>query len=109
MASRKDFLRAVWKEVIDAPMTEHWIDNAIRTAEKTPNAPFGTVGITVKRLLELGATRRDLSCLNRFAAYEAIFSVLYMLEDPGLDPNDSAMLHESLLKADPSGREGRAE
>jgi len=43
--------------------------------------------------------------LKRFAAYEAAFGLLYMLEDPGVE--DATMLHESLLAADPSGKEGR--
>jgi hypothetical protein len=31
------------------------------------------------------------------------------LGDPGVDDNDTEMLHEELLGADPSGREGREE
>jgi hypothetical protein len=40
-------------------------------------------------------------------AYETAFSLLYMLDDPGVDAGDVTMLHESLLGADPSGLEGR--
>jgi hypothetical protein len=57
--------------------------------------------------LELGASRRDLSLVARFAAYGAVFSTLYTFSDPGVDDNDVEMLHESLLGADPSGKEGR--
>jgi hypothetical protein len=30
-----------------------------------------------------------------------------MLDDPGIDGDENAMLHEELLGADPSGLEGR--
>jgi hypothetical protein len=36
-----------------------------------------------------------------------VFGTLYALSDPGVEDNDVEMLHESLLSADPSGREGR--
>jgi hypothetical protein len=51
--------------------------------------------------------RRDLSLIARFAAYEAVFGTRYALSDPDVEDNDVEMLHESLLSADPSGREGR--
>jgi hypothetical protein len=87
-------------------MNEHWIDNSIRSAERNSLAPFADVGVAVKRLLALGASRRDLSLIHRFASYEAVFQTLYMLEDPGIDEGNSGMLHESLLRADPSGKDG---
>ena len=43
----------------------------------------------------------------RNTAYEAVFSTLYAIGDPGVDGNDVFMLHEDLLSADPSGMEGR--
>jgi hypothetical protein len=45
--------------------------------------------------------------IARHAAYEAVFGTLYALSDPGVDDNDIEMMHESLLSADPSGKEGR--
>jgi hypothetical protein len=59
------------------------------------------------RLLASGAAREDLSLIARRASYEAVFRVLYMLDDPGVDGDDNKMMHEELLGADPSGREGR--
>jgi len=107
MASREQFLRQMWDEVINPNMQEHWIDNIIRESEKTPDAPFADLGPVLKRLLAAGAERRDLSMIARQAAYEAVFGTLYALSDPGVDDNNIEMLHESLLSADPSGREGR--
>ncbi|MGB8356298.1 MAG: hypothetical protein WCD79_20535 [Chthoniobacteraceae bacterium] len=48
-----------------------------------------------------------MSLIARQAAYEAVFGTLYALSDPGVNDNDIEMLHESLLSADPSGKEGR--
>ena len=108
MASRKELLRSLWEEIINPYMQEHWIDNAIRGSEKNPNAPFADTAAVLQRLLAAGASRRDLSLIARRAAYESVFGTVYALDDPGLDdPEDAAMLHESLLSADPSGMEGR--
>jgi len=51
--------------------------------------------------------KRELALINRFASFEAVFQTLYLLSNPGVDSNDIEMLHESLLGADPSGKEGR--
>ena len=107
VASRQDFLRHLWDDVINPPMEERWIDNAIRAAERKPDGPFADAGPALTRLLAAGAARRDLSVIARFAAYEAVFGTLYALSDPGVEGGDVEILHESLLSADPSGREGR--
>lgn len=107
MASRKEFLDQLWKENINACMQEQWVDNLIHEAERSPNSSFADVGPVLKRLLALGVTRRELCLIARHSAYEAVFGTLYTLSDPGIDDNDVEMLHESLLSADPSGKEGR--
>jgi hypothetical protein len=107
MATQQEFLLQIWKEVINAPLQERWIDNVIASADRTPDGPFADLGPVLKRLLQSGASRRDLSLLHRFASYEAVFQTLYILGDPGIDDNDIEMMHESLLGSDPSGKEGR--
>jgi hypothetical protein len=107
MASRARFLNQLWTEVIDSPMTGRWIDHVIAASERKPDAPFAEVGPALKRLLAKGVDRRDLCVIARHATYEAAFSLLYMLDDPGVDGDDNKMMHEELLTADPSGREGR--
>ncbi len=107
MATREHFLKLAWTDVINPPMSGAWIDNTISCAESQPNAPFADLGPALKRLLEGGANRRDLCLIARHASYEAVFQILYMLDDPGVDNDDNKMLHESLLAADPSGKEGR--
>ncbi len=106
MATREQILKHLWND-INLVMQEHWIDNSMAAAKRDPNAPFADAGIAIQKLLESGASRRDLSLIARFAAYEAVFSTLYTFSDPGVDDNDVEMLHESLLGADPSGKEGR--
>lgn len=102
MATREEWLKKCWKETINGAMEEHWIENNIRQSDKDPDGPFADVGTSLKRLLELGASRRDLSLIFRLGSYEAVFDTLYMLEDPGLDDGHE-MLHEELISADPSG------
>jgi hypothetical protein len=106
MPSREEFLRLVWEQVINSPMTGAWIHNTTATANQDANAPFADAGHALARLLAKGADHRDLSLVARLASYETVFSFLYMLDDPGIDGN-AFMLHESLLGADPSGKEGR--
>ena len=105
MATREEFLRLVWDD-INMAMQEQWIENVLRAADKDPEGPFADMGPALKRLLACGASRRDLSLLMRFAAYEEAFTVLYKLSDPGIDGGDIDGLHELILSADPSGKEG---
>ncbi|MGO8999372.1 MAG: hypothetical protein ACLQVI_39100 [Polyangiaceae bacterium] len=107
MATRAEFLEQVWNQIINSAMTEAWIDAAISSSARAPDGPFADLGPALRRLLAAGASRRDLCLLARHARYEATFELLYMLDDPGVDADDNKMLHEELLGADPSGREGR--
>lgn len=103
--NREEFLKAIWRDVIEAPMSEAWVDNLISSFKKKPSAPFAELGPVLESMLAKGVSQRELSLVNRFGAYEACFQLLYMFEDPGVD--DASMLHESLLSADPTGTEGR--
>lgn len=103
MSEREDVLAEIW-EMINAPMAEHWIDNAMRARS---DGPFGAEETdALRRLLDAGGSRRDLSLLFRKASYEAAFSTLYLTSTHLVPPMKG--MHESLLSADPSGREGRA-
>jgi hypothetical protein len=107
MATREEFLRLLWDDTINGSISDAWIDNTIAASKKDPNAPFADAGPALERLLAKGPDRRDLYLAGRSAVYEAVFSLLYALGDPGIDGDDVSMLHESLLGADPSGKEGR--
>ncbi|HEV3416639.1 MAG TPA: hypothetical protein VG056_07500 [Pirellulales bacterium] len=107
MPTRDEFLRLVWDQLINAPMRTAWIDGFIIQSKTRPHDPLADTGQALERLLATGADRRDLSLVVRAAIYEAVFGLLYMLGDPGVGDGGVFMLHESLLSADPSGREGR--
>ena len=107
MPTRDEFPRAVWERTIDPWARGTWADTMTAAAERRPGGSFADAGQAVARLLAAGGDRGDLAVVARAVAYETAFSVLYMLDDPGVDASESSMLHESLLSADPSGREGR--
>jgi hypothetical protein len=107
MATRDQLLRLIWDDLINGHMSGLWIDNYIAHSKAHPDGSFSDGGAALQRLLALGANRTDLSLVGRAAVYEAVFSLLYMLDDPGVDDGNVFMLQESLLSADPSGLEGR--
>jgi hypothetical protein len=106
------FLRRLWPEAIDG-----WRDRAVLSRQSATRC-----------VLEQGAHPADLSRAMRLAAYEAVFTVLSIL-DEGYDPDapedapgwrlmetgplsdeltgrDVGGLHEDFLTLDPSGRQG---
>jgi len=107
MATREALLHHLWQEVIDPNLDEAVPQRIAAYGEQRPGEPFADSGAAIGRLLALGADPRDLCLLMRGAAYEAVFGTLYALGDPGADGDDVFNLHEDLLGADPSGREGR--
>lgn len=107
MATRSEFLREIWESLIDSNVHEEWIPRFVAECEERPDRPFADAGHALQRCLSSGVAQEDLAAFARFVSYETVFSLLYMLEDPGVD--DPGMLHEELLGADPSGREGRPE
>jgi hypothetical protein len=108
MPSRVELLRHLWTEIIEVLGREDGFDNLIANSARDPNGPFADAGPAMERILATGASRGDLSIVLRSTAYDAVFSTLYALDDPGVADGESVlMLHEELLTADPSGREGR--
>jgi hypothetical protein len=87
-------------------MGARWIDAAVEHSRQHPDAPFAEAGPALERLLAAGATREDICVVARLASYQASFQILYMLDDPGVDGDDSKMMHEELLGAEPRGRQG---
>ena len=107
MASRTELLTHLWREVINANLRAPSLQRIIDACRRRPDDPFADTGPAIERLLALGASPRDICLLMRSASYEAVFSTLYALDDPGVDDKNVFMLHESLLTADPSGLDGR--
>ncbi|MCB1560275.1 MAG: hypothetical protein KDI75_04150 [Xanthomonadales bacterium] len=79
----------------------------VAEARRHPEGPFADAGFAVERLLASGVDPNDVCLAMRQAVYEATFSTLYALGDPGVDDDDVFMLFEELLTSDPSGLEGR--
>jgi hypothetical protein len=106
VATREEFLREVWAEIINKPLSGDWVETMMRSAKARADAPFADVGMAVDRLLKLGARREDLSAIARWAGYEAVFSALFMLDDAPVE-GGVAGLYSELVGADPTGRAGR--
>jgi hypothetical protein len=120
------FLRQAWREVVceDDPS---WISRAIDDAQAWPTDPYAGVGHAPAKLRERGATDAELTDLVRGMQAKLLFSLCYLLEDPGdlepeishirwnlaqVDETDAVIgriegLHESVLETDPTGREMR--
>jgi hypothetical protein len=107
MRTREALLKHLWQTAIDLHLCEDHIADSIAYARTHLGAPFTEAASVMERLLASGVSARDICTLRRDAAYRAVFTTLYSLGDPGVDDDDVMMLHESLLGADPSGREGR--
>jgi hypothetical protein len=120
------FLRQGWRRIVPDEDAS-WIAADMAAAKRTPDAPFAGVGNALARLKAAGATDRDLTDLVRGKQAELLFSLCYLLEDPGIDEPEGQDvlwalvqvteegevlgpipgLHESVLETDPTGREMR--
>ena len=128
------FLQKAWSSIPDE-RNHAWIDYVIAAAERRPDDPYAGAGHALRRLRALGAADEDLTELVRAQMAELLFSICYLMEDPGymsderqrlpdllptldrvnwgffaLDEDDRPIqpvggLHESVLETDPTGRE----
>jgi hypothetical protein len=123
------FLRGVWTCIRD-DRSPGWV-RKIAELPRT-NLPLGDFGEIVRRMLGAGVPERDIARFARIIGYETAFGMLYFLGDstaayegfppgePDLEFNLRAVhgeteetvaelsaMHESLLMADPNGREMR--
>jgi hypothetical protein len=120
------FLRQAWRSIV--PEDDHqWIDREIAASERRPTEPGAGAGLALKRLIDAGANRGDLTELVRVMQWQLLFQLCYLLEDPGdVEPEASHVawalfevdkngqptrqvggIHESVLETEPSGREMR--
>ncbi len=125
------FLRAAWREVVDAE--GQWVAQ-VTERRPEPDGPLGDVPAALRRLLAQGASSDDLTTLVRGLQYELLFGLCYLLADPnsGRDEASTGLpaldevgwglfeldaegapqramcgAHESVLGMDPTGREMR--
>jgi hypothetical protein len=117
------FLRQAWKLVV-SPDDRTWIQMQANTGS---SAPGSAIISALKRLREVGASEGDLTIVVRVMQWRLLSAFCYLLDDPG-DLEDEvkdiawrlfevnkdgepkaviAGLHESVLDAEPSGREMR--
>ena len=76
------FLRQAWRTIIGEEDAT-WIDANIARAEREPNEPFAGVGLALKKLRARGAADDEIIDLVRGMQAELLFSLCYLLEDPG--------------------------
>ena len=120
------FLRQVWREVLDENDVS-WIQNQIGLSKRDPGAPCSGIGPALQRVLAKGADPQDITDIVRTMQYQLLFRICYLLSDPSIpEPelqdfswglfqlnSDGEIvdtieaLHESVLEADPTGREMR--
>jgi len=120
------FLRQAWRHVV-AEGRSDWIARSIDRAATHPDEPYAGVGHALRKIRALGASDQDITDLVRGMQAELLFSLCYLLEDPGdIEPevadvqwalvqvdeagnvlNRIGGLHESVLETDPTGREMR--
>ncbi|SRR5216117_2550484 len=123
-------LRKIWSDAIDAwrDGVSNWIARYLKFQKEDPDGCFSDAGAALRRMRDVGVSETDIASVARMVAYETAFSVVYMLDYgrnehapkhmPGwglFETNqngdstgrDMDGLHESILSADPSGREGR--
>jgi hypothetical protein len=121
--SRYLFLRQAWRSLVQEG-DDTWIEIMM---SQPPDGPGGEIVVALKRALDHGVAKKDLTAVARVMQWRALFSFCYLLEDPGViepeaEPIDWGLfetttdgkplrriggLHESVLETDPTGREMR--
>lgn len=120
------FLRQAWRQIVQEDDSS-WIDASIDRARSHPEEPYAGVGHALGKLRARGATKEGLTDVVRGMQAQLLFSICYLLEDPGdvepeagdvgwvlaqVDQEGTVLdtiggLHESVLETDPTGREMR--
>jgi hypothetical protein len=110
-----------------SPHDTSWIDRTIENLKARQSHPGTWIGLALERLLVAGADRKDIHEVVRLMQYELLFSLCYLLDDPGeLEPELADLswrlvrtthegetigtingLHESVLDTEPAGHEMR--
>lgn len=116
------FLKGAWDGVV--PDNDQWIDTLLEWYDDKASTPYSGQDHAVKRMIDLGVHKEDITELVRCVAAAMIFHIGYMLDDSssvqGNDHVDWALMqvdkdeniitqingiHESVLETDPTGRE----
>ena len=120
------FLRQAWRNVVSENDTS-WMQSEIDRSLKNPDGPCSGIGPALQSMLSRGVNPQDITDVVRGMQYALLFSLCYLLDDPGeletdvenvswglmqVDENGEPIasitgLHESVLETDPTGREMR--
>ena len=103
MPTREEFVEHLWKETINPLDQPSRLDNIIANCKRHPEGPFAGTGPAIERALAAGVSAEDICLIIRSSTYEAVFSTLYAIGDPGVDDNDVFGLYE-LMATSPSAR-----
>ena len=77
----------------------------IDEAERDPNDYFADAGLALKRLVDVGVSEGDIGSIARFVAYEAVSTVINII-DEGYDPEAETpgwVLMETDADEEPTG------
>jgi hypothetical protein len=79
------------------------MEELIVEAERTPDAPFAGCGHALRRLRDRGATEEELGDLVRGMQVQFMFTLCYMLDDPGL-ADEGVEMYWALVQTDAAGQ-----
>ncbi len=115
------FLRQAWRLVV-SPSDPSWIESQVKAPDEFPTGQNTDVSRALRSLQAKGATPDEITTLVRGMQAELLFSLCYLLDDPGdievsdinwglflLDSNSKPVspisgLYESVLGTDPMGK-----
>jgi len=102
----KEFMATLWEGIGEADDEgDRWAGSSVKEVK---DEPFGDVGAAVTRLIKAGVQPRDLELLARWQRFDATVAALHVFERAGISEAEELLgLHESILSADPSGKEAR--
>ena len=100
-------MAVLWEGIGDADDDgERWAKTSPQSQAK--DEPFGDVDPAVVRLLKAGVPPRDLELFARWQRFDATVELLRLFERVEITEAEELLgLHESILSADPSGKEAR--
>lgn len=96
MGTREELVGHLWREIIHPLANPSVIDNLLANGRRHPEGTFSGIVPAIEGALAKGVPVEDLCLIMRCATFEAVFSTLYAIGDPGVDGNDVFGLYEIL-------------